>query len=291
MRLQLPLGCHHRSMAQLGAVEQYWTGVASQLQVEAEVFNRLVGHNGEMGRANEIALVQLVTRLLPARFGVGTGLVIDSRGRRSRQCDLIVYDAASQPQILAHSTQLLFPIETVRLALEVKTTVSSEAIEDVAEKAEAFRRLTPSSGSIPPFALFGYQANGAPAVRARELNGLADARRPNLACILVPGIVTDPSDPSRVGLVPLHTLGANGERVTDSWMAATGTSAWTVHAGTRHPVSRFSANAAERYVFEPGRALMLFVTQLIGVLQDDTSDLWLENYFPAIARQVVVPSA
>lgn len=277
-------------MAQPGAVEQYWTGVASQLQVEAEIFSRLVGHNGEMGRANEIALVQLVTRLLPARFGVGTGIVIDARGRRSKQCDLIVFDAANQPQVLAQSTQLLFPVETVRMVIEVKTTITSEAIQDAAEKIEALRKLTATADTPPPpFALFGYQAKNAPSARASDLNGLADLRRPDLSCILVPGVVTNPSDRSKVGLVPLHQTSASGERQASAWETDSTTSAWVVRGATRYPVSRFVAGTGQRYVFEPGRALLLFVVQMLRLLQVDDANAWLDSYLPAVAREVVAP--
>lgn len=269
-------------------VEQYWTGVASQLQVEADVFSRLVEHNGEAGRANELALARLVSQLLPGHLDVGTGVVFDSEGNRSKQADLVVFDRGAQPQILAQSTQLLFPVETVRMVIEVKTTLSSAEIVEVAEKARRLRALRPVDGqSVPAFALFAYQAAVAPPSRAAELNGLSSATRPDIACILHPGIVTDPSAPDLVGLVPLHQV-EDGERVSRSWIRFHETGAWTVRGSTRYPVSRFTPNARERYVFEPGRALLLFASSLLDHLATGGS-AWLASYLTETAREVVVP--
>jgi hypothetical protein len=272
-------------------VEEYWTGVASQLQVEAEVFSRLVGHNGEAGRANELALVQLVTRLLPARYGVGTGVVIDSAGGRSKQCDVIVYEAADQPQLLAQSTQLLFPIETVRLVVEVKTTVNAEAIADAAVKTKAVRDLKAVDGSVPSVALFGYQASGAPASRAVELNTLPESDRPDFSCILTPGLVSSLDESRLIGLVPLHQIQPDGLRQSREWVRADSADAWIVHDGKRLPVSRFAPNAPERFVFEPGRALLLFVSQILRALDGSAARSWFDSYVPEVGREVVLPES
>jgi len=270
-------------------VEDYWTGVASQLQVEAEVFSRLVGHNGEMGRANELALVQLVSRLLPARYGVGTGVVIDSFGGRSKQSDVIVYEANDQPQLLAQSTQLLFPVETVRLVIEVKTTVTSEAVVDAGQKASALRNLRTVSGGAPAFALFGYQSSGAPAARAQEVNELSDTERPDFSCILIPGLASSLEGRRDLGMVPLHQTNQAGHRVSNEWIPAEGTDTWVVRNGTRYPISRFAPNAAERFVFEPGRALLLFAAQLLTVLDAESASSWFGSYIPDIGREIVGP--
>ncbi|QHF21653.1 hypothetical protein GTU71_12970 [Rathayibacter sp. VKM Ac-2762] len=272
-------------------VEEYWTGVASQLQIEADVFSRLVGHNGETGRANEIALESLVTKLIPAHYGVGTGIVIDRHGGRSKQCDLIVFDKASQPQLLAQSTQLLFPIETVRMVIEVKTTVTAKEIADSSEKKLSLNALDSASERTPAFGLFGYQSHGAPSVRALEINELPENSRPDLTCLLVPGVVTDPGNLQVVGMVPLHKVTAAGERLSEQWIAATGTATWIASGVTRYPISRFKPNGP-RHVFEPGRALLIFAKLLLDVLNLDAGAeaSWLGNYLPPIARQIVVPS-
>lgn len=280
-------------MAGPGIVEQYWTGVATQLQVEADIFNRLVEHRGETGRANELALARLVSRLLPTEVDVSTGVLIDSAGRRSKQTDLIVYLKGSQPQILAQSTQLLFPVETVVAALEVKTTVDSAAIEDAAEKVERIRALRPVNGTQgPATGLFGFSAAGTPSARASELNALSPERRPDLACILTPGLVgASTTQGLAMSLVPLHETDESEARISRTWVRAPDEGAMVVRGGTSYPVSRLTPYATERYVFEPGRALLLFAEALLSAISSRTQidGAWLSAYLPDIAREVEPP--
>lgn len=272
-------------------VEQYWTGVASQLQVEAGVFSRLVGHNGEMGRANELALAQLVTSLLPAAVGVGTGVIIDSEGNRSTQTDLVIYDKGSQPQILAHSTQLLFPVETVLAAVEVKTTVDTAAIAESGEKFESVRKLKRRDGGESPVTVFfGYSVSNAPIARARELNALTDGQRPDIACILDPGVVSSRSgDGLNAGLVPLHNLDADGARISRTWIPQKAAGR-VVRDSISYPVAGLQLYR-DWVVFEPGRALLLFAEALLTSLAGRTGwNLgWLSAYVTEVARETVIP--
>lgn len=269
-----------------GVVEQYWSGVASQLQVEAEVFSQLVQHNGESGRANEIALARLIGNLLPARYEVGTGVIIDSLGNRSKQTDLIVFDRGAQPQLLSQSTQLLFPVETVRMAIEVKTTLSSAEIGDTARKVRAVNELRTTNGRTPPVALFAYMAAGAAATRAVDIDKLDELSRPAATCVLNPGMVTNPVDPTRMGLVPRHCMDDSGVRMGEAWERSK-ESGWVVRGSTRYPVSRISSNAREKYVFEPGRALLLFAARILELLSPE-DPVWLDHYLTDRAKEVVM---
>lgn len=274
-------------------VEQYWTGVASQLQVEAGVFSRLVGHNGEIGRANELALTQLVTSLLPADAGVGTGVIIDPQGHRSAQTDLVIYDKGAQPQILAHSTQLLFPVETVLAAIEVKTSVSTVDITDAGRKFASIRSLHPTAGRpVPLTAFFGYSATNAPLARAQELNALVADERPDVACILDPGVVSARSNESlNMGLVPLHMLDESGTRQSRQWIERP-TASRVVRGNTSYPVAGLKLYG-DWVVFEPGRALLLFAEGLLTALAARTgwNVNWLSSYVTSVARETVVPAA
>lgn len=280
-------------MTSPGTVEQYWTGVASQLQVEAAVFNRLVGHNGEMGRANELALIALLTQLLPANVDVGTGVIIDSHGGRSKQTDVIIYLRHSQPRILAQSTQLLFPVETVVAAFEVKTMVDTAAVADVAAKCRSVRDLCPSQGyATPVFGMFGFQVANSPSARANELNELDGPSSPDLACVLNPGLVGFGSSGNLgMSLVPLHDMDSSGARISRQWVRYEGSGSAVVRNGTTYPVARLTPYGP-RYVFEPGRALLLFVEAILSRIASNaqTDGAWLTNYLPDVARETESPA-
>lgn len=273
-------------------VEEYWSGVARQLQVEADTFSRLVAHNAESGRANELALSTLVERLLPSHVRVGTGIVIDSHGIRSKQMDLIVYDRTTQPQILAQSTQLLFPVETVHVVVEVKSSVSERDINDAHEKFESLQSLQPIEGfEIPASALFGYMATGSPVSSVRQINSLSAGGRPTLACILNPGVAPSDGPNSPVGLVPLHEHDGAGARISRKWISTGSADRTVVHAGNVYPASRFELRG-DKHLFEPGRALLLFAEALSSVVSKRLgySNSWLSAYLTDIARETIIPT-
>ncbi|WP_413229326.1 DUF6602 domain-containing protein [Janibacter melonis] len=118
-------------MAEKSIVQDYWRGVAERLQVEANRMNTHGVHRGEIGRANEASLVALISSSIPTGYGVGTGVIFNADGERSNQTDIVIYSQVDQPRILAQTTQTLFPVETVTVAVEVKTTFTKEEVADV----------------------------------------------------------------------------------------------------------------------------------------------------------------
>jgi hypothetical protein len=104
-------------------LDHYFGSVYNKLEADALLFNRKLPHAGLVGAENENALADLIRSFLPPRFGVeASGIVIDRHGGQSRQCDIIIYDAAAFPTYL----RKVFPIEIVYAVIEVKTTLSAE---------------------------------------------------------------------------------------------------------------------------------------------------------------------
>jgi hypothetical protein len=85
-----------------------------------------------------VALSRLLGALIPQRLGLGTGMLIDSTDHYSRQIDVIVYDQADEPAILAQTTQILYPIENVLACIEVKTTLYSDTVDECVKNKRAF---------------------------------------------------------------------------------------------------------------------------------------------------------
>lgn len=274
----------------MNVVEEYWQGVAQRLQVEADVFNRLIQHGPEQGRENEISLAGVIERLLPPAVGVGSGIIFDSDGNRSNQTDLILFDRATQPQLLAQTSQLLYPVETVLMAVEVKTTVNEDAVKDVGAKTGALAKVGAGSGLRVPQALFGYQCSGAPSSRGQDILALSEASRPALVCIMQPGIFGDLEHSNDLGFVPLHVRDSDGDRVSMSWVAPESSSSEikVVFGTATYPIFRTEAYGTKKLLGEPGRALLLFCNSILRVVSTKT-DLkadWLANYLPGPASEL-----
>lgn len=122
-------------------LSQYYRGVTRQLRGEVDFINALFAHQGLKGEGNETALRDLVTRFIPARYSVGTGVVIDRHGTTSRQCDVIVYDRVHYPSLLSLRTVHLFPVDLVYATVEVKTTLTSSSASDALTNIASVRAL------------------------------------------------------------------------------------------------------------------------------------------------------
>ncbi|MFC4495805.1 DUF6602 domain-containing protein [Streptomyces ovatisporus] len=257
-------------------VEEYWSGVARRLQEEVNTFNRLIGHSGEQGKENELSLVRLMENLLPSAIGTGSGMIIDSTGNYSRQMDIIIYDAANQPTIMAQTNQTIFPIESVLLAIEVKTTLTEDELEDCIEKSESIKRLQPCGDrECPPLLVLAYHAEGTPPTVAKHVRKHDNARLPELICVVEPGIMAGNAvllDPAAeqgysIGVVGLHSTSDSEDRIPGEWQKPTASErARVLRKGSTFPVARLSGKQEDRIVGEPGRALLIFCAAIMDIL-------------------------
>lgn len=125
----------------VSALQDYWRGIAQQLQAEVDFVNSTIEHQASKGAGNELALRRGIAELLPDRFGVDTGIVIDRNGKQSKQCDIIIYDKHNYPGLLALRTTHLFPVDIVYAAIEVKTTLTTCEIDSSIDNIESVKSL------------------------------------------------------------------------------------------------------------------------------------------------------
>ncbi|HST81596.1 MAG TPA: DUF6602 domain-containing protein [Kineosporiaceae bacterium] len=257
-------------------LEDYWSAVLRRLQAEVDGFNSLIEHAGERGRENELALARILQVLMPSAYTVGTGLLIDSQDAASKQCDLVLTDQTEQPRLLAQTNELLHPIETVRAVIEVKSTLDKGEIQDAAEKKASVEALAPcrpqpdGTTAHPIFCLVAYKAATSPASIAKNLRELPPHKRPDLVCLIEPGLVagrhfqgpgdqdsiTDSADPYYCALVPL--LNDLGETIPHPVPART-----ALFEGATYPLMLIEN---QFLLGHPARALLLFMDALLSEL-------------------------
>lgn len=122
-------------------ISQYYQGIVQQLRSEVDSINNLFHHQGVKGDGNEDALRELLKKFIPKRFGVGTGVVIDRDGNQSRQCDIVIYDAFYYPSLLSLTNVHFFPVDIVYATIEVKTTLTSDAMKKAKANIASVKRL------------------------------------------------------------------------------------------------------------------------------------------------------
>lgn len=132
------MASEQHTASELPTLSVFTQWLSSSLLRYEKILKSLVPHHGEKGRAVESVVKSALESLLPARYRIGTGFVINNAGEQSRQVDLVIYDAISNAPILFEGGVGLFPVEIVYGTVEVKSVLDSDEIE----------RSTSSIGSI-----------------------------------------------------------------------------------------------------------------------------------------------
>lgn len=125
-------GTHHRHY--FAALEDICSSAEQQLHA-------LVPHMGEQGRLLEEVLRGVLSRTLPKRFSLGTGILINSMGGTSSQTDVVIYDSLQNSPLLTEFSSLLFPIECVFAGVEVKKAFVGIQCKKLAADIAKVRRL------------------------------------------------------------------------------------------------------------------------------------------------------
>ena len=115
-------------------------GMLAQLSVGS-----MIDHSAIVGAASEQCWLQLFERYLPKRYRAAPAFVIDSRGNRSRQIDLVIFDNLYSPLLFPHESALHVPAESVYAVFEIKSFFSQQHIRYAAEKAASVRALKRTS--------------------------------------------------------------------------------------------------------------------------------------------------
>ncbi len=101
-----------------------------------------ITHSLSKGEVRENPVRDFFESLLPKRFSVASGEIIDSRGGVSPQSDLIVYRASDGIPIL-NAQPTILQIESVMCVTEVKSVINTEEYEDCLKKAKKLFELRP----------------------------------------------------------------------------------------------------------------------------------------------------
>jgi len=124
-----------------------------------------VEHPGVKGLLREALIEQFLTPLLPTPFQISSGVIVDSKGHQSGQCDIIVADTSIFRPLYHARGAGLFAIESVVAVIEVKSRITRESIRQVFQTAADLKQmaclLNPKNVKDPkfPYGVFELPAN------------------------------------------------------------------------------------------------------------------------------------
>ena len=100
-------------------VPQLFEAAGRQLHAEFVHIMETNPHSGEKGSELEDVLRRFLNQHIPQRYRATSGILIDTENRRSRQTDVIVYDALSSPVYRASERLQILPAHTAAAVIEV----------------------------------------------------------------------------------------------------------------------------------------------------------------------------
>lgn len=119
-----------------------------RLRASLEAVYGTIGHQGLKGDEGECEWIHMFESNLPRRYAARKGEIIDSRGARSEQIDVIIYDPQYTPLLFMQREAAYVPAEAVYAVFEVKPALTKQNFESAAKKAASVRRLHRTSAMI-----------------------------------------------------------------------------------------------------------------------------------------------
>lgn len=100
-----------------------------------------VAHPALTGQVREILVSRMLRPVLISEVNIGTGKIVNSQGKLSKQIDVILYASQILPPSLYDEKTGLFPIESCLYSIEVKSKLNATNLKEAIDKAVSVHSL------------------------------------------------------------------------------------------------------------------------------------------------------
>ncbi len=192
--------------------------IAKKLKIDFDGITKQIKHNGVKGSAREDLLKDYLKKLLPEKYSISSGIVIDNNQHQSKQQDFIIYDAFNCPSFFKTDSNSILPIESIYATVEIKSILDYSTLEQSVKNVESVRQLSklPNKNGIynlydnayPLGFVLAYSSNySLEQIQKRlfELNKKVDGNNQiSIICILDQGLIfnVDKDNVTNVTLIP-----------------------------------------------------------------------------------------
>ncbi len=201
--------------------------LAKKLVTGYETTTEQLEHMGLRGTTREDLLKDVIRQLLPEKFRVGNGTIVDVHKTQSKQQDLFIFDAFNSPVFLKMESASVVPVESVYATVEVKSTLTKETLRQSIENIISVKKLQHSELQNSPLlfsrhnvimgCIFAYTSDSTIETVAHNVDKICAEipknQQPNVICVFNKGLIVnvlknkpgqleiDPSDKTMWGLV------------------------------------------------------------------------------------------
>lgn len=116
--------------------------------LEQSLFNDMnirIEHNLEDGKYREYLVKNVLEKIIPSKYSITNGFIIDSDNNISDEMDIIIYDKNYVPPFF-DETYTVVPIESVITVIQVKTTLNSKTLKDSIANLNSIDKLNSKTG-------------------------------------------------------------------------------------------------------------------------------------------------
>ncbi len=116
--------------------------------LEESIVNRMnikIEHNLEDGKYREELIRDFLKNIIPSKYSITNGFIIDSDKNMSDEMDIIIYDTNYVPPFFKE-TYSVIPIESVIAVIQVKTTLSKKELAKAVTNLNSIDRLNSKVG-------------------------------------------------------------------------------------------------------------------------------------------------
>ncbi|MBI2548803.1 hypothetical protein HYW21_05630 [Candidatus Woesearchaeota archaeon] len=133
-------------------IQNFFRNTSKILKSELERSSE-ISHSGLKGQNREIFIQNFLTKAFPKKFVIGTGEIIDSKDKKSKQADIVIYDEFLP--IFDYGSTKHFLSGGVLAHIEVKSNLTSGELSKslgITKSVKSLNRdldVTANSGSLP----------------------------------------------------------------------------------------------------------------------------------------------
>jgi len=109
----------------------------------------IASHPGTKGDDTELNWLHMLQEFLPRRYGVSQAFVVDAKGSRSEQIDVVIHDRHFSPLLFEVGNACFIPAESVYAAFEVKQDLDKGNVDYAADKIATVRSLHRTTAPVP----------------------------------------------------------------------------------------------------------------------------------------------
>jgi hypothetical protein len=122
-------------------MKQYYRNVQRKVLVQRDIICSLLRDPQIIGDYYEAIIRDAVKESISGSFTVGRGVILAENGKSSRECDVLIYNAAEYGPLFVSGDIVVVSPESVRCVIQVKGTISNESLSDAIENLSRVNQL------------------------------------------------------------------------------------------------------------------------------------------------------